>query len=90
MATIAANSRFRLKAEAFRAVVAAQGRKKEWVARQAGVHPSYISHALAGRSTFDEDVSNRVALALGVPFFVIFDASDDPNNASMTSGESAA
>jgi transcriptional regulator with XRE-family HTH domain len=50
-----------------------QGRLLEWVAEQGGVHPSLITHLLAGRRTVREDVARKIAAALGVPFGFAFE-----------------
>jgi hypothetical protein len=56
------------------ATIAAQGRTKRWVAKQAGFSESMLAHVLAGRKTIGRQAAEKVALALGVPFFVLFES----------------
>lgn len=74
-------------------MMAAQGRMVDWLARQVGVHPSLISHAIAGRRTVGEATANRVAMVLGVPLFFAFELTDGsksvPDSQSVLVGEVA-
>jgi transcriptional regulator with XRE-family HTH domain len=71
-------------------LLAAQGRRKDWLASQAGVSPSLISHVLAGRRTIAVEVAERMAAALQVPVFVAFDRSTGPINRTDRQSEDAA
>jgi len=73
-----------------RSLLAAQGRRKDWLALQAGVHPSLISHLIAGRRTASQAVAERMAAALQVPLFVAFDRSTGADDASDGASEDAA
>jgi transcriptional regulator with XRE-family HTH domain len=50
-----------------------QGRKRRWLAERIGVSESLISKLLAGKHTIDQEQGERIASALGVPFFVLFE-----------------
>ncbi len=65
------------QATGLKAVLAAQGRRQDWLARQVGVSEQLISSALSGRRNLTREVAERVANVLGVPFFVVFDLSGD-------------
>jgi len=67
-----------------------QGRRKDWLAAQAGVSPSLLSHALAGRRSVSEAVAGRMAAALQVPVFLVFERSPDPDLGSLRISEGAA
>lgn len=43
-----------------------------WLAAQLGVHPSLISHWLAGRRTMSPEMKSKAAAALGVPGSLLF------------------
>ena len=58
-------------------VVAAQGRRRDWLANEVGVHRSFITHIAAGRRTVDHQTASKIASVLQVPFFLIFDLSSD-------------
>ena len=70
-------SRYMVRGDALRSVLAAQGRRKDWLAAQAGISPSLVSHALAGRRTVGGDVAERMAAALQVPIFLFADCPAD-------------
>ena len=63
-----------------RSVLDEQGRKRAWLARKAGVSESLIRFLLADppKRTVGEPVAERIALALGVPLFLVFDGTDVP------------
>ena len=71
-------------------LLTAQGRRKDWLAAQCGVHPSMLSHLLAGRRTATADVAERLAAALQVPVFLICDVSDDASCVLVGTSEDAA
>lgn len=54
-------------------VIRQQGRMRDWVAVRAGVHGSLITHLLAGRRTVGENVAMKIATALDVPLFLLFE-----------------
>lgn len=58
------------------AVIEAQGRTKRWVALQAGFSESMLGHVIAGRKAIVRERADRIAAALGVPFFVIWESAD--------------
>ena len=82
--------RYRVRGTALEQVLAAQGRRKDWLAAQAGVSPSLVSHVLAGRRTIANDVAERMAAALQVPVFVAFDRSSGPDSGPVRQSEDAA
>lgn len=65
-----------------------QGRRKDWLAEQVGVHPSIISHLLAGRRTADSRLARAIADALNVDdIFLLFELPD--GNKNVTSEQAA-
>lgn len=71
------NTTTRYRATELGTVIAQQGRTRQWLAKQAIVHPSLITHLIAGRRTVSEPVAVRIAVALGVPLFLVFELSED-------------
>lgn len=78
------------RGEELRSLLLAQGRRKDWLAAQAGIHPSFLSHLIAGRRTASEDVAERLATALQVPLFIAFDRSNGAVETPDGSTEDAA
>lgn len=74
----------RFSGEKLEAILSAQGRRRDWLAAQAGVDKSLITHLIAGRRTVTLEVAERISRALQVPFFVAFEF---PNEAIITSDE---
>lgn len=58
------------------AIIEGQGRTKRWVASKAGFSESMLGHVLAGRKTIGRESAEKIATALGVPFFVLFESTD--------------
>jgi transcriptional regulator with XRE-family HTH domain len=56
-----------------RAVLHQQGRRQDWLSRQIGVSEALISKVLKGERTLSRAHAERVAAALNVPFFMIFE-----------------
>ena len=54
-------------------LLAAQGRRQDWLAHQAGVSRSLVSRLISGQRTVDEATARRIAAALQVPLFLAFD-----------------
>ena len=54
-------------------VIAAQGRRRNWLAERVGVSESLISKIVAGTKTADRVLGERIADVLGVPFGVLFE-----------------
>jgi hypothetical protein len=67
-----------------------EGRRQDWLAEKAMVHPSFISHLAAGRKSAPRDVAERIAEALGKPFFVLFESADGYEMTSKRSKQVAA
>jgi plasmid maintenance system antidote protein VapI len=44
-----------------------QGRRKGWVARQAGIHPAHLSKVLSGERRITPALARRLAGIFGVP-----------------------
>jgi plasmid maintenance system antidote protein VapI len=74
----------RFSGEKLEAILSAQGRRRDWLAAQAGVDKSLITHLIAGRRTVAHEVAERISRALQVPFFVAFEF---PNEAKSDSSE---
>lgn len=72
-----------------KSVLSAQGRKQTWLAKQAGVSQRLISYLLTGERTASAEVAERIALALGVPLFFVFDTTDIVENTTDTAEEAA-
>jgi hypothetical protein len=58
-------------------VIETQGRTKQWVAGQAGFSASMLGHVIAGRKPIVRDRAERISTALGVPFTVLWESTDD-------------
>jgi plasmid maintenance system antidote protein VapI len=57
-----------------------QGRYQRWLARRVGVHEVTLSLAANGHRTIPEELANRIAEVLDVPFFVLFELTDVSKN----------
>lgn len=68
------NTRYR--ATHLKSVLSEQGRKQAWLAAKVGVSPRLIGYILTGERTASAEVAARIALALGVPLFFVFDCTD--------------
>jgi len=73
MATMIAT---RYRAKALTETIDAQGRRRDWVATQAGIDAPLLSHLEKGRRTVTAEVAQRIASALQTPFFVLFESAD--------------
>ena len=47
--------------------LASAGRRKDWLARQLGIHPTLLSHYLAGRRQPPDEFYTKAAGLIGVP-----------------------
>lgn len=74
-----------------RDVLDAQGRRQDWLAREVGVSPATVNRWLKGYRSVSPVHAGRVAAALGVPFFFLFDVpigtDDDPSGSSLVTQE---
>lgn len=77
----------RVRATNLEAVILNQGRTKKWVADHGGFSQSMLSHLLAGRKTIAADAADRIATALGVPVFVLFESADAEQMSAITDRE---
>lgn len=59
-----------------KAVLDEQGRRQDWLAEQIGVSESFMSRVIRGHCVIMRDRAERAAVALGVPFFVLFELRD--------------
>lgn len=82
--------RYRIRTQDLQSLLLTQGRRKDWLAAQCGVHPSMLSHLLAGRRTATAEVAERMAAALQVPVFLVCDVSSDEHCVSDGTTEDAA
>lgn len=57
-------------------VLAAQGRMARWLAAQVGISESHLSRMMSGERPVPEETAQRIAAAVQVPFFVLFDSPD--------------
>lgn len=65
----------RVTAPGLAEALARQGRRANWLARQAEVDASLLSHAMAGRKTLPTPIADRIATILSEPFEVLFQSS---------------
>jgi plasmid maintenance system antidote protein VapI len=79
----------RYQATELETVITEQGRLRQWVAEQSGVHPSLITHLLARRRTVSQEVAERIAQALGVPLFLIFKLPEGSETLTVTQEDAA-
>lgn len=70
-ATVASEKRY--LATRLADVIDAQGRRKDWLAEKARVHETFIGKVAARQRTIGAAEAERIALALGVPFFLLFE-----------------
>jgi transcriptional regulator with XRE-family HTH domain len=70
----------RYSGDRIKPILAAQGRRQDWLAAQVGVSQTLISRLLSGKRTVDVDTAKRIANVLQVPFFVAFEF---PNGSEM-------
>ena len=70
------------------AALAAQGRKRRWLADLLGVSESYLSRVISGERTMPEPMARRTAAALGVDFSLHFELHE--RSKSLTGAEVAA
>lgn len=70
------NTTNRYRATGLEAEIERQGRRRDWIAAEAGVHQSLIAHLTSGRRTASEEVASAIATALNVSLFLIFELTD--------------
>lgn len=78
----------RYSATAVLATIREQGRSIVWLAGKLGMSRQYTSDVAHGRCVVREDIARRVADALNVPLFLLFNVSD--GNKSEHTGENVA
>lgn len=74
------------------AVLREQGRRQDWLSRQIGVSEALISKVLKGERTLSRTHAERVATALNVPFFMLFELrerSDSDASVANQEGDAA-
>jgi len=67
----------RLRATALGAVIEERGIKKVWLARQVGISDGHLANVIKGARTMPRSTAEQVARCLGLPLFLLFDASTD-------------
>lgn len=60
------------RATGLAALIEAQGRRKDWVAAQIAVHPSYISKLIRGTATVNAERAAQIAAVFQVPASLVF------------------
>jgi len=50
-----------------------RGLRKDWVAEQLGISPSYLTRLLAGERRWTPDLQKRIASILGLPAAFLFE-----------------
>ncbi len=77
----------RYRATHLAAVLEEQGRRRDWLAATVGISPALVSMILSGERWASEDVAERIARALGVPLFLVFElpssSKQDPIGATV-------
>lgn len=63
------------------ALIAAQGRRMDWLAERVGISQGHLTHILAGRRRLRPEHAQRIADALGVPVGYILPAQPEPAEA---------
>ena len=61
-----------MKQEKLREVMKKQGRLKNWIAKNLGIHPSNISFWLSGTRNIPDKYKSKIAELLGVPEKILF------------------
>lgn len=61
----------RFRATQLAAVLKSQGRHQRWLAKQLGLHESYLSRVISGEKTLSIEQAERAASLLGVPLFLV-------------------
>lgn len=61
-------------------VLTEQGRLRSWLADEVGVSRSLITMIAKGQRSVSRELGERIATAIGVPFFVLFDVRERSND----------
>lgn len=67
-------------------VLTEQGRLRSWLAAEVGVSRSLITLIAKGHRTVSRDLGERIATAIGVPFFVLFDVRESSESERSIAG----
>lgn len=65
-------------------VLAAQGRRQDWLAAQVGVSASTVTRWITGEIAISRSHAEIVAKTLGVPFFVVAESRESNEESSLT------
>lgn len=65
-------------------VLAAQGRRQDWLAGQVGVSGSTVTRWLKGDLSISHEHAEKVARALGVPLFLVVEFRKENDMESIT------
>ena len=60
-------------------VLEAQGRKKRWLAQEAGLSESYLGRVIKRYRTISKADATKVSAALGIPLFLLFEFTEVSN-----------
>ncbi len=63
-----------------KAILTAQGRRQDWLASQVGVATSTVSRWMSGELPIRKEHAEKVASALGVPFFLVVESRKSDNS----------
>lgn len=66
----------RYQATHLKTILSDQGRKQAWLATKVGISPRLLAYIVSNERTASESVAERIALALGVPLFLVFDTTE--------------
>jgi transcriptional regulator with XRE-family HTH domain len=77
----------RYEAKNVASTIREQGRSVAWLAREIGLSRQYTSDAVHGNVVVKSAIAEKIAKALGVPLFLIFDVSDSGDIPLMSTSE---
>lgn len=68
--------RYLIRTEAMEDVLQSQGRRARWLASTCKISYRLFRYQIKRERTVSESVAKAMALALGVPFYLLFDCTD--------------
>lgn len=66
----------RLRATHLKSVFDGQGRQLKWLSKRVDLSEPFMSRVISGERTIGADKAQLIAEALGVPLFLLFEATD--------------
>ncbi len=80
----------RLSGITIKTVLDQQGRRQDWLANQVGVSPATVNRWMKGTRTVDIERARRIAVILGVPFYLLWNIPEGTNSAPNRANEEVA